>query len=95
MPISPLILFPVPEKKNKAKIKRVLVDSKKPIKKKKKKKEIFSRIYSELTVVWSILFIHYSIKRERFVMCYARRILIGYASKYVTIINQWRTNIFS
>lgn len=51
MPISPLILFPVPEKKNKAKIKRVLVDSKKPIKKKKRKKEIFSRIYRELTVV--------------------------------------------
>lgn len=40
MPINPLILFPVPEKKNKTKIKRILVDSAQ-LKKKKKKSYTF------------------------------------------------------
>lgn len=41
MPINPLILFPVPEKKNKTKIKRILVDSAQLKKKKKKKSYTF------------------------------------------------------
>lgn len=45
MPINPLILFPVPEKKNKTKIKRILVDSAQL--KKKKKKEIL-HVYSHV-----------------------------------------------
>lgn len=44
MPINPLILFPVPEKKNKTKIKRILVDS---AQLKKKKKEIL-HVYSHV-----------------------------------------------
>lgn len=45
MPINPLILFPVPKKKNKTKIKRILVDSAQL--KKKKKKEIL-HVYSHV-----------------------------------------------
>lgn len=46
IPISPLILFPVPEKKNKAKIKRIFVD----FGQLKKKEEEILRTYSH---VWN------------------------------------------
>lgn len=50
MPINPLILFPVPEKKNKTKIKKIFVDS---AQLKKKKKRNLTRLFSclELTVI--------------------------------------------